>query len=63
MSDERVRITNFPDSGSAERVAYDLMQYIISYADEFGETRTRDKILDLYAACLDATHDRRHVKS
>lgn len=50
MSDS-VRITNLPDSGSTQRVAYDLMTRIWHF--EGSVKMTRADALDLYAQCLD----------
>lgn len=52
---DQVRITNLPDGGSKERVAYDLARWINSD----GKARDQKAILDLYAECLSATSDRR----
>jgi hypothetical protein len=58
MADQTVRVTNLPntDSGSPQRVAYDLL-LIILRANE--GRRTKDAVLDLYSECLQATLDRR----
>lgn len=53
MADSSTRVTNFPDSGSAERVAFDLMSRIAMH--EGNRKLTRDEALDLYADCLYAT--------
>lgn len=49
MADD-VRVTNFPDSGSKERVALDLASKI-AFA-ESGTVKTRAYWLDLYFECL-----------
>lgn len=54
MAADSVKITNMPDGGSPQRVAYDLMSRIIHL--EAGQTNTRKAVLDLYAECLDAAH-------
>jgi hypothetical protein len=51
------RVTNLPDSGSAERVAHDLLEMI--FVHEGKPKMTRAGILDLYAHCLHATTGRR----
>lgn len=53
MADQSMRVTNFPDSGSPERVAYDLLKMVFSH--EGRQKMPRDEILDLYAECLYAT--------
>ncbi|MEA1015598.1 hypothetical protein [Sphingosinicella sp. LY1275] len=50
MADTSMRITNFPDSGSPERVALDLLKMVFSH--EGRQKMARDDILDLYAECL-----------
>lgn len=56
MSDA-VRVTNLPDSGSPERVAYDLMTYISrnGHKRQNESVSIKDHVLDLYAECLRAT--------
>jgi hypothetical protein len=56
MADTNTRITGLPDSGSPQRVAFDLMVRI--YNNEGGPLDRRDT-LDLYAQCLDAATGRR----
>ena len=46
-----MRITNFPDSGSKERVALDLAKQI-SPADLYKANLSRKEWLELYAECL-----------
>lgn len=60
MADDRMRITNFPDGGSAERVAYDLYNQVRVLIPE-GEGRTIKEHLDLYAECLQATTHQRLI--
>lgn len=48
MSD-RVSITNLPDSGSPERVAYDLMMAV---ARNENQEKTRDYFLNLYSETI-----------
>lgn len=57
MADTSTRVTNFPDSGSAERVAFDLMTRIAIHGGN--KKMTRDEALDLYADCLYATSGQR----
>jgi hypothetical protein len=49
MADD-VRITNLPDSGSPERVAYDLAFLILRTASPVDYSQTR--VLDTFADCL-----------
>lgn len=59
---ESVTVTNFPDSGSPSRVAYDMMTYMQRSGVKTPEGQDKRKfILDLYAECLDATNGRRRV--
>lgn len=57
MANESTKITNFPDSGSAERVAFDLLKMVFQH--EGRKTMSRDDILDLYVECWKATTGRR----
>lgn len=50
MADE-IKITNLPDSGSVERVAFELLQTIRAKNGYFGDEKS---VLDTYARCLDA---------
>lgn len=50
MADTSTRITNLPDSGSPERVAFDLLKMV--FVHEGRQKQTRDQILDLYAECI-----------
>lgn len=50
---DKLTIENWPDSGSPERVAYDLMRFIRS-SDASGQFMTKKDILTLYADCLKA---------
>lgn len=52
MSDQTVRITNLPDTSAKERVAFDLMQKVLSEEYESVPAPDRKHILDLYAECL-----------
>ena len=61
MTEQSNRITNFPDSGSAQRVAYDLMTKILKHNHSSLEN-PREYLLDLYAECLSATNGRRSLK-
>ena len=47
---DSVSVSNFPDSGSPERVAFDLMVTIS--LKESGETKDRGYYLNLYEECL-----------
>jgi hypothetical protein len=48
MAAESVSVTNWPDSGSPERVAFDLMKYLRGTINVDPEL-TKDAFLDLYA--------------
>jgi hypothetical protein len=61
MSDQTVRISNFPSSSSKERVAWDLFNNISSVERQEGQKRGRKEILDLYAECLQATSGLRDI--
>jgi hypothetical protein len=50
MADD-VRVTNLPDSGSPERVAFDLMKYLSASEPK---PHGRDGWLRCYEECLDA---------
>lgn len=55
MADSSTRVTNFPDSGSPARVAFDMTKYMIKLLPEARPSEDRIKdILDLYADCYDA---------
>jgi hypothetical protein len=60
MSDS-VRVTNLPESGSTERIAFDLAEKVMSYEDTPSSDKARDYILDLYAYCLIAARGFRKV--
>jgi hypothetical protein len=61
MADTSTKITNFPDSGSPERVAYDLMKYLQALVTEKSSVEARkNAFLDLYAECLHATRGYRN---
>ncbi len=53
---DQVKISNFPDSGSAERVAYDLMNRIVGAEVQGGHKvkppELRNYYLSLYGECL-----------
>jgi hypothetical protein len=53
MADQSILVTNMPDSGSPQRVAFDLMKEVI-YRDETKEYKNKDEILVLYTECLKA---------
>jgi hypothetical protein len=50
---DKIAVTNLPDSGSSERVAFDLLK-TISFK-ETDLTKDRSYYLDLYAECLHVT--------
>lgn len=54
MADQSIRITNLPDPGSPERVAFDLMDKIRAVE---GGYRSKGEILQLFKECL---HVARH---
>jgi hypothetical protein len=57
---ESVSVTNWPDSGSNERVAYDLCVWLIPSATQGQSFDDRKKqVLDLYVDCLNATRGHR----
>ena len=61
MASESVSVTNWPDSGSPERVAFDLMKWLRNTV-KTGETEAaKDAYLDLYAECLRATNGLRRI--
>jgi hypothetical protein len=56
MADQSMRVTNWPDSGSAERVAYDLMVRIAASENSYGKPsgpNPRAYYLGLYAESMD----------
>lgn len=58
MADQSVKITNLPDSGSPQRVAYDLANRIWHAEHQPGSGTVqgfRSQFLDLFAECLDAS--------
>lgn len=56
MADQRIAIENMPDSGSAARVAYQLMLHMKDHLPKAGSGEERIKmLLDLYADCYHAT--------
>lgn len=54
MADQTVNVANLPDSGSHQRVAFDLMKYVRTY-DATTEYKTKSEILNLYRDCLKTT--------
>lgn len=54
MADQSMKITNMPDSGSHQRVAFDLMKEI-RYDDDNVTYKTKKELLTLYVDCLKAT--------
>jgi hypothetical protein len=52
---ESVSVTNWPDSGSAERVAYDMMKYFNGFIEEKDKPARKKAFLNLYVDCLNAT--------
>ncbi len=64
MAEASTRITNLPDGGSAERVAFDLFKYMRVLApDANDKAAKKDALLDLYAECLHATRGLRNTRS
>lgn len=61
MADTSTRVTNMPDSGSAQRVALDLFRIISVH--EGNKDMTRGEALDLYADCLYATTGHRQARN
>ncbi len=57
MADQSVNVANFPDSGSPERVAFNLMDRIM-FRDKDEQYKTKDEIINLYVDCLWATKSR-----
>lgn len=52
MADQSIRITNLPDGGSPERVAYDLTVLILNSAEAATGAKARaEQVLSVYAAC------------
>lgn len=49
MSDQSVRVTNFPSSGSPEAVAFELWKYLCATKNN------PDEGLKMYVRCLNAT--------
>ncbi len=53
---DQVKVSNFPDSGSPERVAYDLMNRIVGAEVQGGRkvnaAELRNYYLTLYGECL-----------
>jgi hypothetical protein len=62
MADD-VRVTNFPESGSRERVAYDLANRVwgMEHLGKGPSPNARKEFLDLYAECLEASYGGRRV--
>ena len=63
MADQSVSVSNMPDSGSKQNVAYKLwagLQYLLP---DDGDWKARiNRNLDLYATCLQATGSARRTK-
>ena len=55
MADQSVRITNLPDSGSHERVAYDLWSTLRHNLPNAEGKEAIEQMLTLYVACRAAT--------
>ena len=55
MADQTVKISNLPDKGSREAVAFDLAKYIREAEWSERQTFSRDEFLDLYSDCLHVT--------
>ena len=56
MADQSVKITNLPDSGSPEMVAFKLYGSMLYALPEKSGIDAINQRLDLYATCLDATY-------
>lgn len=57
LADQSVQITNLPDSGSRENVAYKLWDSLRYQLPEEGDYKARiNRYLDLYATCLQAAN-------
>lgn len=52
---DSMSISNWPDSGSNERVAYDIMRWLSATVEVEGKEARKDAFLDLYVECLKAT--------
>lgn len=58
MADQTVKVTS--DSGSPERVALELMQYIRYHDKNEGGRSTKEEMINLYVDCLWATRFERN---
>lgn len=56
-----VRVTNFPEPSAKERVAYDLMMFLMRSGVKSPDGDKRKFYLDLYAECIQATSGHRLV--
>lgn len=57
MADQTVQISNLPDSGSPERVAFDLYRYLVGFVPKSGTNDERlAKHMALFRACHSAAH-------
>ncbi|MEA3050456.1 MAG: hypothetical protein QOG84_2292 [Sphingomonadales bacterium] len=56
---DSVNIANWPDSGSHERVAFELTRYILTNTPSSPERYSKKNILDTYVECWRATHGSR----
>lgn len=63
MTDQSVRISNLPDSGSAARVAYDLWYSMRAHVPTGTPAQHVKGLLDLYAECLKAANGYNHDTS
>lgn len=57
MADQSINVTNMPDSGSSENVAFKLwgsLRYLLPDQADWKENLNQS--LDLYATCLSATN-------
>lgn len=57
MNDARMADKNTQSSGSAERVAYDMMVLILEMEKGITAETAREEILKLYAVCLAVTKE------
>jgi hypothetical protein len=61
MADSSTNITNWPDSGSPERVAYDITKFLQQLLPKTSSNEERkNAFLDLYSECLHATRGYRN---
>lgn len=56
MADQSVSVSNLPDSGSKQRVAFDLMARIVNREGIPSAEEARAYYLKLYAECRDTVY-------